>query len=79
MIIMPDTYAILGFSDSSAPVVLHESDSAGDCARWRDKYTRFGDWGGYDALALFEIAPGQSAETIFQHDAPIDVLERGAA
>ena len=76
---MADTYAILGFSDTFAPVVLYESESAGDCARWRDGYTRGGDWGGYSALALFEIAPGQAAETIFQHDAPIDVAERGAA
>jgi hypothetical protein len=73
---MSDTYAIIGFSDSAAPVVLYESDSDGDCARWRDGYTRAGDWGGYDSLALYEIAPHQTAETIFQHDAPIDVTER---
>jgi hypothetical protein len=76
---MPDTYAIAGFSDTSDPVILFESDSASACDQWRTGYIRSGDWGGYDALALFEIAPDQSAETIHLFDAPIDVLEKGAA
>lgn len=69
---MADTYAILGFSnDDSTPVVLHESDSMSECERWQSGYTRFGDWGGYDMLALYEIAPNQTAKTIHKHDAPI--------
>jgi hypothetical protein len=59
---MPDTYAIAGFSYTSDPVILFQSDSASACDQWRTGYIRFGDWGGYDALALFEIAPDQSAE-----------------
>jgi hypothetical protein len=77
---MPDTFAIIGFSETSDPVVLHESDSATACDDWRRRYTRWGDWGGYDELALFEIAPDQSAETIFLFDAAIISWEnRGAA
>jgi hypothetical protein len=75
---MPDTYAIAGFSDTSDPVILFEADSATSCDEWRTGYIRFGDWGGYDALALFEIAPYQSVDTIHLFDAPIDVLEKGA-
>jgi hypothetical protein len=73
---MPDTYALAGFSDTSDPVILFESDSAAACDQWRTRYTRFGDWGGYDALALFEIAPDQSAETIHLFAAPLDLWEK---
>ena len=73
---MPDTYIIAGLSDTSDPVILFESGTFAACDRWRNAYTRFGDWGGYDALALFEVAPDQSAETIHLFDAPVDVWER---
>lgn len=76
---MPDTYAIAGFSDTSDPVILFESDSDIACDQWRTDYIRFGDWGGYDALALYEIAPWQPVDTIHLFDAPIDVWEKGAA
>ena len=69
---MCDTYAILGFADNmQEPVILLESDSSHDCARFVHRYTRFGDWGGYDVLALYEIAPHESAATIHKSDAPI--------
>jgi len=67
---MADTYAIIGFSNES-PVVLHQSDSYTDCERFKDNYTRWGDWGGYETLALYEIAPNQSADTIHTVDSPI--------
>jgi|TARA_B110000908_G_C10118931_1_gene386667 hypothetical protein len=74
---MADTYAILGFSDTlDTPTVLHTSDSATDCDRWRDGYTRWGDWGGYDSLALYEVGPDQHPDAIHLHDAPIDTLDR---
>jgi hypothetical protein len=76
---MPDTYAIAGFSDTSDPVILFESDTAAACDQWRAGYIRFGDWGGYDALALFEIAPNQSADTIHFFDSPIEVWEKEGA
>jgi len=69
---MPDTYAIIGFSNSiDDPVVMFESNIAEDCDRWRKGYTRFGDWGGYDCLSLYEISPDQSALFIHKSDAPI--------
>lgn len=75
---MADTYAILGFAqDMKEPVILFESDSSHDCARWQQGYTRFGDWGGYDLLALYEIAPHESVKTIHKTDAPILDWERG--
>lgn len=75
---MADTYAILGFAqDMKQPVILFESDSAHDCARWQQGYTRFGDWGGYDLLALYEIAPHERVDTIHKTDAPILDWERG--
>jgi hypothetical protein len=67
---MADTYAIIGFSNES-PVVLHQSGSYTDCERFKDSYTRWGDWGGYEVLALYEIAPTQSADTIHTVDSPI--------
>ena len=73
---MSDTYAILGLSGSSAPVVLYESNNCGDCERWKEGYTRQGDWGGYESLALYEVAPYQSAETIAKQDSPILVWNR---
>jgi hypothetical protein len=77
---MADTYAILGFSDTlDGPVVLYESDSYGACDRWREGYTRQGDWGGYDTLALYEIGPDQTAITIPWRDAPITTWERSEA
>jgi len=70
---MADTYAILGFSDTlDGPVVLHETASYEDCDRWRERYTRFGDWGGYVMLCLYEIGPDQTALTIAWRDSPID-------
>jgi len=69
---MADKYAILGFSqDTQEPVVLFESDRSHDCARFVHGYTRFGDWGGYDVLALYEIAPYENVSTIHKTDAPI--------
>jgi hypothetical protein len=66
---MSDTYAILGYADNlDGPVVLYESDSYTQCEQWRDDYTRWGDWDGYDCLALYEIAPHQSVTTIHLHD-----------
>jgi hypothetical protein len=66
---MSDTYAILGYADDlGGPVVLYESDSYTQCEQWKDDYTRWGDWGGYDCLVLYEIAPHQSATTIHLHD-----------
>jgi len=77
---MSDTYAILGFSETTdGPEVMFESDSSTECDRWRETYTRFGDWGGYDCLALYEISPGQSALFIHMNDAPIITWERDAA
>jgi hypothetical protein len=74
---MSDTYAILGFFDTpSAPVVLYESDSFSDCKRWKEGYTKQGDWGGYEALALYEIGQHQSAETIVKEDSPILIWDR---
>jgi len=74
---MADTYAILGFSYTlDTPTVLHTSDSATEADRWRDGYTRWGDWGGYESLALYEVSPDQTADTIHLHDACIDSLER---
>jgi len=74
---MADTYAVLGFSDTlDTPTVLHTSDSSTEADRWRDGYTRWGDWGGYDSLALYEVGPDQTPDTIHLHDAPIDTLDR---
>ena len=73
---MADTYAILGFSDTlDGPVVLYESDSYTDCDRWVQGYTRWGDWGGYDTLSLYEIGPDQTSLTIAWRDSPIDSWE----
>lgn len=74
---MADTYAILGFAmDSDGPVVLYESDNYTACDRWRESYTRWGDWGGYDTLALYEIGPDQTAIGIPWRDSPIITWER---
>ena len=74
---MADTYAVLGFSETlDTPTVLYTSDSYSDCGSWRDGYTRWGDWGGYDSLALFEVAPYQTPESIYLHDSPIDSIDR---
>ena len=73
---MSDTYAILGFSDTlDTPTVLYTSDSASEADRWRSGYTRWGDWGGYESLALFEVGPDQHPDTIHLFDAPIDIWE----
>jgi hypothetical protein len=76
---MPDTYAIAGFSETADPVILFESDSCAACDAWRLAYTRYGDWGGYGALALFEIGPDQSVDTIHMFDAPVEIWERDLA
>jgi hypothetical protein len=74
---MADTYAILGFaSDLESPVILYESGSYLDCELFQSKYTRWGDWGGYEALALYEIAPNEPVETIHETDAPIIVWDK---
>lgn len=74
---MPDTYAILGSShDTETPTVLYTSESYTEADRWRDGYTRWGNWGGYDSLDLYEIGPDQTADSIHMHDSPIDSLER---
>jgi hypothetical protein len=74
---MADTYAVLGFSDTlDTPTVLYTSESATEADRWRSGYTRWGDWGGYDSLALYEVGPDQTPDTIHLHDAPIDTLDR---
>lgn len=74
---MADTYAILGFSHTiDTPTVLYTSDSATEADRWREGYARRGDWGGYDSLALYEVAPDQTADTIHLHDTPIDTVDR---
>ena len=74
---MADTYVILGFaSDLSKPVVLYTSDSATQANDWRNGYTRWGDWGGYDTLALYEVGPCESPDTIHLYDMPIDTLDR---
>lgn len=75
---MADTYAILGFSGECEPVVLFESNSAGDCDRWAKGYTQSGDWGGYSALALYEVAPWESADNVHTSDAPILTYEEEA-
>ena len=73
---MADTYAILGFaSDLTEPVLLYTSDSATQANDWRTDYVRWGDWGGYDCLALYEVGPCESPDTIHLHDAPIDTLD----
>lgn len=73
---MSDTYAVLGFSDTlDTPTVLYTSDSASEADRWKARYTRRGDWGGYESLALFEVGPDQHPDTIHMHDAPIDIWE----
>lgn len=74
---MADTYAVLGWADDlNEPVVLYTSDSYTQCDTWRDGYTRWGDWGGYDMLALYEVGPDQSEDSIHRHDSPIDIWER---
>ena len=74
---MADTYAILGFApDLSGPVVLYASDSYTQCDTWREGYTRRGDWGGYDMLALYEVGPEQRPHSIHKQDSPIDIWER---
>jgi len=74
---MSDTYAILGFFDTqSVPVVLYEADSCSDCERWKEGYIKQDNWGGYEALALYEVAPHQRAETIAKQDSPVIVWNR---
>jgi len=74
---MPDTYTILGFaSDLIEPVVLYTSTSATQANDWRNGYTRWCDWGGYDCLALYEVAPYETSATIHLYDMPIDTIER---
>lgn len=73
---MPDTYAILGFCDIEPPTALYTSDSATEADRWRRDYISRGDWGGYDSLALYEVGPDQTADSIHLHDSPIDTLDR---
>lgn len=74
---MADRYAIKGYAESlDGPVTMYESDSYDDCVRWQSLYTRFGDWGGYDVLALFEIAPSESTLMIHLTDSPIITWER---
>ena len=74
---MTDTYAILGYAnDLYGPVVLFESDSYESCNKWREQYTRFGDWGGYDCLALYEIGPDERAFLIYKTDSPVLIYEK---
>ena len=74
---MADTYAILGFaSDLYKPVVLYTSDSATQANGCRNGYTLWGDWGGYDCLALYEVGPCESPDTIHLYDMPIDTIEK---
>jgi hypothetical protein len=77
---MADIYAIIGFSYAlDGPVVLYESDSCTACDEWRKGYTRWGEWGGYDMLALYEIGPNQTALTIPWRDLPIITWDREEA
>tara|TARA_R110002153_G_C12971679_1_gene461381 strand:+ start:64 stop:447 length:384 start_codon:yes stop_codon:yes gene_type:complete len=74
---MADTYAILGVShNTETPTVLYTSGSYSEADRWRDGYSRWGDWGGYESLELYEVGPDQNPDTIHLHDAPIDSVER---
>ena len=72
-----NTYAVLAFSnDLESPVVLWESDSYSEAEDWVQGYTRFGDWGGYDEMALYEVAPYESVDTIHTQDSPFVVWEK---
>mgnify|MGYP001590251606 FL=1 len=74
---MADTYVILAFaSDLESPVVLWESESYGEAQDWVKGYTRFGNWGGYDSLALYEISTTESVNTIHTQDSPIVIWEK---
>lgn len=77
---MADRYAIKGYAESlDEPVTLYESDSYAECDMWQSLYVRFGDWGGYDLMALFEIAPHESESTIHMIDSPVVTWERESA
>ena len=71
---MADTYAILGVSDSE-PVLLHHTESCDDAAQWIKGYTKQGDYGGYDAIALYEVGQEQDASTVHLYDCPIDIWQ----
>lgn len=77
---MADTYAILGFAnDMESPVVLYTSESCLDCDFFKRVYTQGGclnSWGGYEVLALYEIAPYESVDTIHKTDTPVKTWER---
>ena len=72
---MSDTYAIFGLSANDTPVLLHHTESCGDAAMWIKGYTKQGEWGGYNAIALYEVGYGQAVDTIHLYDCPIDVWE----
>lgn len=77
---MADTYAILGFADDmETPVNLCEFDTYTEADDWVTGYTRWGDWGGYDTLALYEVSPTETADSIHLTDQPITTWERETA
>jgi hypothetical protein len=70
---MPDSYPIFGLSDES-PAHLHTADDNLEAERWIRNYTRFGDWGGYSGIALYEMAPCETVDTLTQVDSPVIIM-----
>jgi len=48
---MKSTYTALGLSNTGH-VELSEHNSQTHCREWIQSYTRWGDWGGYDGIAI---------------------------
>jgi len=74
---MADTYAIYGFYEGKGgPVLMEDFTGYEEANRWRQGYTEYGNWGGYDCLALYEVAPHESPHTIHLIDSPITTWHR---
>lgn len=43
---------------SDERTVLHSEDSSNGCVLWAERYVRYGNWGGWDSLMLWEWNAG---------------------
>ncbi len=74
---MADIYVIYGFYEGKGgPVLMEEFTGYEEANRWRQGYTAYGNWGGYDCLALYEVAPYESTHTIHLIDSPVTTWHR---
>ena len=62
-------YQIWGYSYADGSTLLEEFDSSSEAINWVDRYTRWGDTGGYDVIDVVDSAATPVVEHSVSHAA----------